>query len=99
MYNTITHSTFRDAFMTSDTYKNNFTWDGLTALFNYIEELEEDIDQRIEFDMVAIACEYSEYKNLKELQENYKDIDTMEELEEHTIVIPIDEDAFIIQDY
>ena len=34
---------FRDRFLQSSNYKNNFSYEGLTALFEYIEELEDDI--------------------------------------------------------
>ena len=41
MKNTITYREFADAFRSSDTYRNNFSYDGLFALFDYLEELEE----------------------------------------------------------
>ena len=30
---------FRDRFLSSDTYKNNFSYEGLTALYDYLEVL------------------------------------------------------------
>ena len=38
---------FRDRFLQSSNYKNNFSYEGLTALFEYIEELEDDCDEEI----------------------------------------------------
>ena len=66
MYQEITSSQFSDWFLTSDTYKNNFSYEGLKSLYNYLVDLEEDTGDNIEFDPVAICCEYSEYKNLED---------------------------------
>ena len=52
-----------------DTYKNNFTYEGKRALFDYLENLEEDTGTEIELDTIALCCEYSEYSNLKEIIE------------------------------
>ena len=43
MKETVTVYRFVDAFMQSDTYKNNFSYEGLHALFEYFEQLEDDI--------------------------------------------------------
>ena len=101
MYIRVTEYSFRNTFLTSD-YKNNFSYSGLTALYDYFEELEDDIGQTIEFDLIAIAGEYSEL-TIDELRDNYsldKDIDVIEYLQKNTIVIEIeDSDRVIIQDY
>ena len=55
--------------------------------------------EEVELDVIALCCEYTEYENLEELQENYTDIDSMEKLEDRTTVIKIDDDRFIIQDF
>ena len=101
MYIRVTEYSFRNTFLTSD-YKNNFSYDGLTALYNYFEELEDDTGQTIEFDLIAIAGEYSEL-TIDELRDNYSidiDIDVIEYLQENTIVIEIENsDRVIIQVY
>jgi len=102
---TMTKNDFVDAFKGvrgwSDTYKNNFSYEGLRALFEYFEEYEEDTGENIEFDRVIIACEYSEYENLKEFQEiEGSNIETLEDLHDHTTVIEVDTtDGFIIQNF
>ncbi len=97
----VNFSMFCDSF--SDTYKDNFTYYGKRALFDYLENLSEDIGEDIELDTIALCCEYSEYESLEELQKSYPDIKSMEDLENYTIVIPIDlgtdRDRFIIQQY
>jgi len=50
---------FRDAFR--DMGRNdNFSYDGLGVLFEYFEDLGEDIGEEIELDVIALCCEYSE---------------------------------------
>ena len=95
MKSTVSLSDFRDAFQIR---KENFTYAGLEALFNYLEEYEEDTGQEIELDVIVFCCEYTEYENLAEFQQDYnEDYETLEDIEEATIVIRIDDDAFIIQ--
>ena len=98
MIQTVSKYDFEDAFLKSDTYKDNFSYEGLVALFEYLEDYEESTGEQIEFDMVALACEYSEYKNLKEIKENYNDIKSLEDLQDHTQVIEFD-GGIIIQNF
>ena len=54
-----------------DIRPNDYSIGALNALFNYFEELEEDLGEEIELDVIAICCDFSEYKDLKEFQDNY----------------------------
>ena len=42
----------------------NFTYEGLECLYNYLIDFEQDTDTEIELDVIALCCDYSEYKNL-----------------------------------
>ena len=99
----VTESMFIDAFKKSDTYKNKFSYKGLQALFEYFEELENEVEKDMDFDMVAICCEYTQYENFDEFKENYSnrpEFKTIEDLQEFTWVIMIEgEEGFIIQDF
>ena len=100
MKKTLSLGEFRSEVYQFEDRREQFSYKGLEALFNYIEQYEEETGEETEFDFVALCCEFTEYENLKELQEDHKDIETMEELEDKTIVIPIeDTDGFIIQDF
>ena len=44
----------------------NFSRAGAFALVEYLEEMEESCGESIEFDKVAIRCDYSEYADLQE---------------------------------
>ena len=102
MYTRVTEDNFRNTFLASANYSENFSYDGLTALYDYFSELEADLNESIEFDYISIAGEYSEL-TIDELRDNYfidKDIDVIEYLQERTQVIEIeDSDRVIIQDY
>ena len=78
-----------------------FSYDGKKALFEYLEALEEDLDEEIDLDVIALCCEYTEYESIKEYQEdhgdNYKNLDSIEQV---TMVIRIEgKDSFIIQQF
>jgi hypothetical protein len=51
---------FEDAFRNYDRY-DNFDYDGLKALFEYLEQYEEDCGEEIELDVIAICCDYSQH--------------------------------------
>jgi len=51
---------FRNAFQS--VRPNNFTYEGLTQLFDYFESYEYDTGEEIELDVIAICCEYEESK-------------------------------------
>jgi len=60
MKTTVSKQHFIDAFLTSNSYSDNFSYDGLEILFDYLEEMENGCETELEFDLVAIACDYSE---------------------------------------
>jgi hypothetical protein len=52
---------------------NNANWSqaGALALACYLEEIESDTGEEMEFDAVAIRCDFSEYKDLGTWAEDY----------------------------
>ena len=96
---TVDLNEFRESFNRMDR-KDRFSYEGLEALFNYLEEIEQGTGEEMELDVIGICCDFSEYENIKEFQENYGDeYQTMEDIEERTTVIPVDGDRFIIQQF
>ena len=59
MIDTVTRHTFIDTFR--KLRPENFSYEGLNALFDFYEELEDGTGEQIEFDPIAICCEWSEY--------------------------------------
>jgi hypothetical protein len=95
----------------SDSYKNNFSYDGAKALFEYIEEASDNGEQEAadNYDPIAWCVEFSEYADFGEFQHDtgytkdgvvykgYDNIDTLEDLSDHTIVIS--ESPLVIADF
>ena len=48
-----------------------WSYDGALALAEYLEELEADCGQEMEFDRVAIRCDFSEYASATEAASDY----------------------------
>jgi len=96
MKQAISESYFVDEIL-GDEY-NSISYEGAKALFQYLEELEEDCGTEIEFDRVAIRCDFSEYDNLEEVTSEYDSIETLEDLRDNTTVIEIpNSEKLIIQ--
>ena len=97
MKDTINESQFVDEMSKK---QHGFSYDGAKALFEHLTQFEEDCDQELEFDPIAFRCEFDEYENLKEVQDNYNDIETLEDLRNRTTVIEIpNSEKLIIQAY
>ena len=104
MKQTINEYQFKDAFQ--NCRPNNFSYEGLTALYDYLEQYEEDTGQEMELDVIGLCCDFTEYDSLKEFQKEYNEpyeknnYKTIEEIEDETIVIRIEgKEGFIIQDF
>jgi len=84
---------FREAFRKMR--PDNFTYAGLTTLYDYLVELADDCGTSIELDVVGLCCDFIEYESLADYREQYDDGATMESIQDHFLVIRIDDDAFI----
>ena len=79
---------------------NNFSRDGLTALYNYLVEFEEDMKEDFEFDPIALCCEYTEYENLEDFRKQHEWALTLDEIRLFTSLIKIPgSDRFIVQNF
>ena len=106
MYQLVNRFDFRDAFQSSDTYKNNFSLRAIDALFDYFESFENNSDIGIELDIIAICCDYAEYDNLIAACDDYGIVTTtdkrtmLDSLEQKTFVLPIDgTERIIVQNF
>tara|TARA_R110001583_G_scaffold49897_1_gene155994 strand:+ start:1702 stop:2001 length:300 start_codon:yes stop_codon:yes gene_type:complete len=79
---------------------NNFSYDGLKALFEYLEDYEEDTGEEIELDVIALCCDYAEYDSLNEYNDDYgTKYSEIDAIQDDTTLIKIDDNSFIIQQY
>ena len=89
---------FHEAFKNSN--RDNFSYEGLNALYDYFINYEEDTGEEIELDPIGFCCEYSEYENIKEFQADYgEEYKTIKDIENETQVIRVGENGFIIQQF
>ena len=110
MKQSINKYAFIDAF--NEIRPDNFSYEGLKALYEYLTEFEDESGGELELDVIAFCCEFTEYANIDEYLREYRsdllqDYDDpeeykeaiMDEIRDKTACIPVDENAFIIQCY
>lgn len=118
MKKTIDINDFRNEFRDYNRM-DNFSYEGLEVLFNYLEEMETE-GLEIELDVIALCCDFAEY-SIKNLINDYgylldyNDYDSngyseneinpeyikdfLEEIEQHTTLLKIDDENFIVQSF
>ena len=80
--------------------RDNFSYDGLKALFEYLEEYEDSTGEEVELDVIALCCEYTEYDSLNEYNDDYgTKYSEIDAIQDDTTLIKIDDNSFIIQQY
>ena len=83
--------------------EDQFSYEGKKALFDYLNDLSEDIGESIELDIIGICCDFTEYDSLEEFLDDYGytigDINDIEDIQNYTTMIPIDSQSFIIQKF
>mgnify|MGYP001037266939 FL=1 len=65
---TVSENQFVEAFDTANR-SNNFSVEARRALFDYLEELSDDMGESIELDPIAICCDWSEYTETELVRE------------------------------
>ena len=97
MRQTISKNEFVEAFEAMGR-SDNFSRAGRRALFEFLEELEDDLGEEIELDPIALCCDWSEFASAKEacaeygLDEDESERLNLEILREHT-------DALVVEDF
>lgn len=108
---TINESMFKDQFRLNGR-KDQFSSNGLTALYNYLEEVfDESTEYEYDLDVIGLCCEFTEYDNaldaglnyngllnVESLTEEEKERNALEFLRDNTLVITF-EGGIIIQDF
>ena len=98
MKTTVNIHSFHRAF--EKTRPSQFSYAGRCELFQYLENMEEDLGEEFELDVIALCCEFTEYACLEDFQEDYgEEFKTLEEIGEHTTVIPVEHSALIIAQF
>jgi len=92
MKQTVTETMFIDAFQAIR--PQNFSIEGLRALFAHLEELE-TMGEEMELDVIALCCDYSEYPTALEAAADMcwqfdSEEEALDRLQEETTVIDFD---------
>jgi hypothetical protein len=90
MYQTINEYQFRDAFHSCGRGKQ-FSYEGLTILFEGLEQYEVDTGEEVELDVIALCCDFSELSE-SEIKDAYgdmigKDDDVEDFLRDNTMIL------------
>jgi len=105
MKSTVDFYSFRRAFEVSRF--DNFSYEGLSVLWDYLEDYEESTGEEIELDVIALCCDYSE-EHWTDIAENYNiDLDGIEDEDEkkeavleimnhHTMVCGESKDGYFV---
>jgi hypothetical protein len=78
MFQRVTFFDFIDAFRRTGR-GNQFSDDALRALFEYLEDLEEDTGEPIELDVIGLCCDYQEADVDDIIEENGLDVSGCED--------------------
>jgi len=102
MKTTVNFSDFVDGFTKLDR-KDQFSYDGLKLIFDYLESEEEEEGEEIEFDPIDICCTYTEY-TLDEFNSDYgTKFKTLQEIEDYissrSDTVGLTENSIIIKNY
>jgi hypothetical protein len=98
MYKTITVSDFRDEFHTMNR-GDQFSYDALGALYDFLRELENDTGEETELDVIDLCCNWTEYDNVEEALQNYNRIKSLEELKEETTVLELPNGGILLENF
>jgi hypothetical protein len=105
MKKSVNFSDFADAFQAIR--PDNFSYSGLQALFDYLEEIEAGQGEELELDVIALCCEFSEYSSalkaakeqgFKPDEDEDREAEALEWLQERTTVIEFS-GGVIVEDF
>jgi hypothetical protein len=81
MKSSVNFCAFTDAFHAYKRYEQ-FGYEALQVLFDYLEEYEDSTGEEIELDVIALCCDYA-HDTVQEIADNYSiDLDDCEDDEE-----------------
>jgi hypothetical protein len=86
MKTTVYFSEFRDYF--HEIRPDNFSYQALRILFDYLEEFEESTGEEVEFDVIALCCDFSEdsFENIADLYGIELDPETDEDEQKQQVI-------------
>jgi hypothetical protein len=97
IYQTLNKHQFIDSFKSWDTYSNNFSYEGLELLFDWLDESGDDE----ELDVVALCCDFTESDVATIIQDYNLPQDTsfndaLEYIQDKSLVVGVTEQKTIV---
>ena len=67
--------------------ENQFSHEGKRALYDYLNQISEDLEEPMQLDVIALCSEFTEYSSLQEFNNDYsysigEDIQDVEEIQD-----------------
>ena len=75
-----------------------FTLQGLSALYEYVLELSEESGENYDMDVIELCITFTEYESVSHALKEYG-LTNYEQLEDSTIILHLDDGKIIIQDF
>jgi hypothetical protein len=107
MFQRVSLSDFRDAFRAHGR-RDQFSYDGLRVIFDWLEEYEDSTGSPVELDVIAICCDYAEMTP-EEVIEAYRinfdsQVDDAESvatdyLEDHSLIVGKTKDTIVFSQF
>ena len=99
---TVNNSDFHSAFCRMDR-QAQFSYAARNVLFEYLDELSEDMDKPMELDVIAICCEYWELDE-EEAQQEYSHLsddpdEIINALRDETTVLDVPGGSYVIAQF
>ena len=102
MYQTVNFGDFCDAFRAHD-LQDQFSYGGKRALFDYLVDLEDQTGERIELDVVALCCDYTE-STFDDIRRDYSlggmsDEDVADWIGDHTVYVGLVDGSLVFAQF
>ena len=92
----VTSHDFHNAFNTMR--PDDFSYDALEAMFDFLEQLSDDLGEPMELDVIGLCCDFCEYSSIEEALEAYR-LESLEELQDNTMVLELDNGGIVLQQF
>ena len=78
-----------------------FSYEAKKALYEYLNQISEDLGEQIELDVISLCCEFTEYDSIEKFIKDYSidEVKSIDDIEYYTVVIRIDKKSFIIKNF
>jgi len=97
LYQTVTEQDFIRAFDVANR-SNNFSVEARRALFQFLEELSDDMGEHIELDPIGLCCDWTECTE-DELVQNANGIEDLEDIDDIIEAISDDHVLIVVRQY